>query len=261
MRCSVILAWPRPCFHLCAASPGMVGSAPPFQRLDQFPSIVLGWPLLSAALQFFAFSSSADPSREAPPANRVTSSSLGSGTSMTPNGFRVPKPASDATFSFASVSDFIESVLQSATAMSCADRRAFAVSTLFRLTDGKRRRHPIPEHRPRNRRPCAASLLLQAEGIVDRMGRLAKPAGAGFGDDHVVLEAHAEFAVDADGRFVREGHAGLQHGLVALHQIGPFMHVEADAVAGAMREAGRSVAGAKTGAVDDAAGGDVDILA
>ena len=25
MRSSVILAWPRPCFHLCAASPGMVG--------------------------------------------------------------------------------------------------------------------------------------------------------------------------------------------------------------------------------------------
>jgi hypothetical protein len=70
------------------------------------------------------------------------------------------------------------------------------------------------------------------------MGRLGKPAGAGFGDDHVVLEAHAEFAVDADGRFVREGHAGPQHGLVALHEIGPFVHVEADAVAGAMREAG-----------------------
>src|SRR6266852_2420759 len=112
MRSSVILARLRPCFHLCAASPGMVGSAPPFQRLDQLPSIAPCWLLLSAALQLFAFSSSADPSRKALPANRVTSSSLGSGTSMTPNGFRVPKPASDATFSFASLSDFMGSVLR-----------------------------------------------------------------------------------------------------------------------------------------------------
>src|ERR1700738_250107 len=90
----------------------MVGSAPPFQRLDQFPSIVSYWLLLFAVLQAFAFSSSANSSSVALPANRVTSSSLGSGTSMTPNGFRVPKPASDATFSFASLSDFMGSVLQ-----------------------------------------------------------------------------------------------------------------------------------------------------
>jgi len=73
MRSSVILAWPRPCFHLCAASPGMVGSAPPFHRQDQFAFDRACWPLLSAALQLFAFPSSADPSREALSANRVTS--------------------------------------------------------------------------------------------------------------------------------------------------------------------------------------------
>jgi hypothetical protein len=93
------------------------------------------------------------------------------------------------------------------------------------------------------------------------MGRLGKPAGAGFGDDHVVFEAHAEFAVDTDGGLVREGHAGPEHGLVALHQIRPFVHVQADAVAGAVRQAGRGIAGAEAGAVDDPAGGDVDILA
>jgi hypothetical protein len=48
----------------------------------------------------------------------------------------------------------------------------------------------------------SCQLPLQTEGIVDRMRRLGKPAGAGFGDDHVVLEADAEFAVDADGRLV-----------------------------------------------------------
>jgi hypothetical protein len=55
----------------------------------------------------------------------------------------------------------------------------------------------------------SCQLPLQTEGIVDRMRRLGKPAGAGFGDDHMVLEAHAEFAVDANGRLVREGHAGF----------------------------------------------------
>src|SRR3984893_17667052 len=85
----------------------MVGSAPPFQRLDQFPSIVSYWLLLFAVLQAFAFSSSANSSSVALPANRVTSSSLGSGTSMTPNGFRIPRHFSAATFRFASLSDFI----------------------------------------------------------------------------------------------------------------------------------------------------------
>jgi hypothetical protein len=45
----------------------------------------------------------------------------------------------------------------------------------------------------------------------------------------------------------------LQHGLVALHQIGPFVHVEADAVTGAVGEAGCRIAGAESGAVDDRA--------
>src|SRR5712671_8090098 len=93
------------------------------------------------------------------------------------------------------------------------------------------------------------------------MGRLGKPAGTGFGDDHVVLEAHAEFAIDADGWLVREGHAGLQHGLVTFHEIGPFVHVQADAVAGTVREAGCRMAWPETSAVNDPAGGDVDILA
>src|SRR3984893_8592033 len=120
----------------------MVGSAPPFQRLDQFPSIVSYWLLLFAVLQAFAFSSSANSSSVALPANRVTSSSLGSGTSMTPNGFRIPRHFSAATFRFASLSDFIRS--PTAAAMPCADRYAFVVSTAHRLANRRPRRHPIP---------------------------------------------------------------------------------------------------------------------
>src|SRR5262245_11181704 len=92
------------------------------------------------------------------------------------------------------------------------------------------------------------------------MGRLGKPTGSSFGDDHVVLEAHPEFSVNANGRLVRECHAGLQHGLVALHEIGPFVHVEADAVAGAVRQAGCCIAWPETGTINDPSGGDIDVL-
>jgi hypothetical protein len=80
-------------------------------------------------------------------------------------------------------------------------------------------------------------------------------------DDHVVLQAYTEFAVDADRWLTREGHSGLQHGLVALHKIGPFVHVQTNAVASAMREARGRIAWPETGAVNDGAGSDVNILA
>src|ERR1700751_2603810 len=83
---------------------------------------------------------------------------------------------------------------------------------------------------------------IQPERIVDRMGRLGEPARTGLGDDHVVLEANAELAIDADRRLVRECHAWPQHGLVALHEIRPLVDVEADAVSGAVRQARRRVA-------------------
>src|ERR1700730_5732206 len=92
----------------------MVGSAPPFQRLDQWPSTMSCRLLLSALHQGFAFSSSADSSSVVLPANCITSSSLGSGTSMTPNGFFI-------------------GLLQPPTATSCADRRGFAVSRTLTL--------------------------------------------------------------------------------------------------------------------------------
>src|SRR5579883_1938234 len=100
-----------------------------------------------------------------------------------------------------------------------------------------------------------------AERVVDRMGRLGEPARASLGDQHVVLEPHPELAIDADGRLVRERHAGPQQGAVALHEIRPFVHVEADAVAGAVRQAGRRVARSEARAIDDAARRRVDVLA
>jgi hypothetical protein len=56
----------------------MVGSAPPFQRLDQLPSMVWWFPSF-VVLQAVALSSSADLSSVALSANCVTCSSLGVG--------------------------------------------------------------------------------------------------------------------------------------------------------------------------------------
>ena len=86
------------------------------------------------------------------------------------------------------------------------------------------------------------------------MGGFGEPARARLGDVHVVLQTHPELAVDADRRLIGEGHAGPQHGAVALHEIGPLVHVEADAVAGAMGEAGRGIAGAEAG------GGEAEVV-
>src|SRR5215510_16146019 len=67
----------------------MVGSAPPFHRLDQCPSIAACGARSPAAAQALAFASSPVPASLAPAANSVTSRPFGSGTSMTSNGFRI----------------------------------------------------------------------------------------------------------------------------------------------------------------------------
>src|SRR5258706_4193470 len=60
--------------------------------------------------------------------------------------------------------------------------------------------------------------------------------GAVFGDVHVVLETHAELALDVDARLVAEHHPGLQRQRflppenVVLHQVGPPVAVHAHAV-------------------------------
>src|SRR4051812_33341899 len=106
-RSPTILASPWPCFHWSGVSPGMVGSAAPFQRLDHSPSSVPRRSLASTAFHGFAFSSAGGSSRALLRANCVTSSSLGFGTSMTPNGFRIAGSLTDTTFPVA-ISEFID---------------------------------------------------------------------------------------------------------------------------------------------------------
>src|SRR5678815_6084052 len=63
-----------------------------------------------------------------------------------------------------------------------------------------------------------------------------------LGHVQAVLEPDPEFAVDGNGGFVAEAHAGSQPGAVATDEVGPLMPVQPDAVAGAVRQARHLVA-------------------
>ena len=82
--------------------------------------------------------------------------------------------------------------------------------------------------------------------------------GAVVGDEHVVFEADAEFVGEVDAGLVGEEHAGGELLGVAADEVGPLVHVEADAVADAVGEVGE--AGAVAGVGDDGARGGVDGL-
>src|SRR5579863_5463370 len=84
------------------------------------------------------------------------------------------------------------------------------------------------------------------EGLVDRGALFGEHARAVLGDIHAVLEADAELAVNRDGRFVAETHARFEPPLIAPHQVGPLVTVQANAVTGAMRQTGDLVARSKS---------------
>ena len=69
-------------------------------------------------------------------------------------------------------------------------------------------------------------------------------------DVEAVFETNAELAVDDDRRLVTEAHAWLNWSLVAAHEVGPFVAVEADAMTGAMGQAGHFVVRTKAGVSD-----------
>src|SRR5689334_17083510 len=71
--------------------------------------------------------------------------------------------------------------------------------------------------------------------FVYRCALLREKLRPGFRDIQTVFETNAKLAVDHDRGFVAEAHAGLNRSLVAAHEVGPFVPVESDAVAGAMR--------------------------
>src|SRR5262245_65164398 len=106
----------------------------------------------------------------------------------------------------------------------------------------RRRRRVSSARRAARRRSC--------KRLIDGRAGLREEFRAVLGDVQAILEPDAELAVDRDHRLVAEAHAGLQRRLVAAHEVRPLVAVEADAVAGAMRQAGHLVAGAETGVGD-----------
>src|SRR5256714_6057561 len=80
-------------------------------------------------------------------------------------------------------------------------------------------------------------------------------------DVQAVLEANTEFAIDGNRGFVAEAHSGLDWSFVAAHKVGPLMAVEADAVTGAMRQAGNFVVRTEAGIGDHFARRRIDSFA
>ena len=55
-----------------------------------------------------------------------------------------------------------------------------------------------------------------------------------FRDVHIIFKANAKFSSNVNIGLVAGGHIGLQFGRVAADQIGPLVHIHADAVAQAV---------------------------
>src|SRR5437763_14729771 len=104
--------------------------------------------------------------------------------------------------------------------------------------------------RTRIGRSSARRVRGSGKGLIDRRARLREELRTRLGDVQTVLEPNSEFAVDGDHRLVAEAHARGDWRLVAAHEVGPFVAVEADAVAGAVRQPGHFVARPETGVRD-----------
>ena len=67
---------------------------------------------------------------------------------------------------------------------------------------------------------------------------MIQPFGAVGGDRHDVLNAHAVLSRQVDAGLDAEGHPLVEDGAIAFHEVGIFVAIEADAVAGAVQEGG-----------------------
>ena len=99
------------------------------------------------------------------------------------------------------------------------------------------------------------------KGSIKLLLRLRKPLRPRRLHVEMILQPDAVLAGHDDHRFVGEAHARRQRRLVALHQIGAFVDVETDAVAGAVGEAWQLVVGAESVADQHIAGGLIDRFA
>src|SRR5579862_6217751 len=98
-----------------------------------------------------------------------------------------------------------------------------------------------------------------SNGVLEGLRERCKELRAVRRHVPAVLQTYAEFSGNVNARLVREAHAKLERRCVPMHQIGGLMAVEADAVAGAMRQPRELVAGSPAFALVIGAHGVVEL--
>src|SRR6185369_2838423 len=97
-----------------------------------------------------------------------------------------------------------------------------------------------------------------AERAVDARRRLGEEFGAALGHVPAILEPHPEFARNVEAGLVGKAHSGREWRGLAVDQIDRLVNLHADAVPGAVRQAGQTVAGPESPAFIDLADGVID---
>ena len=93
--------------------------------------------------------------------------------------------------------------------------------------------------------------------LIDRRALIGEELWPVRGNVQTIFQTDSELAIDYDRWFVAKTHARLNRCLVATHKVRPFMAVEPDAVAGAMRQPRSFVVGTKACVGKDLARGRV----
>ena len=88
------------------------------------------------------------------------------------------------------------------------------------------------------------------KGLFDGPALPAEEMRAVGANVQAVFESYAEFARDGDGGFITEAHAHSDGGFISFHEVGPFMPFHADAVTGAVGEAGQAIVFGESGIFD-----------
>jgi hypothetical protein len=125
------------------------------------------------------------------------------------------------------------------------------IDTTYRwLTDPFARSLMPPAPQAQSSTETSSNESWRLDWPFDRRAPRREHLRAGFGDVQAVLEPNAELAVDRDRRLVAEAHARLDLRGVALHEVGPLVPVETDAVPRPMGKSRHLVPGTEARVAD-----------
>src|SRR5260370_14287030 len=106
------------------------------------------------------------------------------------------------------------------------------------------------------RRECSGRV--SSKWLINRRALIRKKFRTAVSDVETIFQTNSKFAIDHDRGFITEAHAGLNRRFVATHKIRPFVAIEPDAMAGAMRQPRYLVIRTEPGIGDHFARGGVD---